>query len=150
LRPLSVIQVKLREDDTAIDSAPAKGFFALAAHANSAFHSQIMIIVIAGTAGYILTPVVMGGGFKPSISMAISGITAEILLMRSLYNLSTSYSKHQESSLLTLILLQIIFLGVFYIFGGQSSITLIWFSSCVIYIIYEFNNYIRSKNDNKK
>ncbi len=149
LRASSVIQLRLSGDEPYAVSTPTKGILAFTARSKSAIHLQAMIIGITGMLGYLLTPILMGRGFKPSIGMTISGITAEILLMRCLYNLSTSPSRYRQNLFISLFLFQIIFLGVLVFFGVNLSITIIWFSSCVIYTIYEVSNFTRSKIEYK-
>jgi hypothetical protein len=149
LRPSSVIQLKLSEDKPHSFTTTTKGILAFATRSKSAIHVQAIIIGLTGMLGYLLTPILMGRGFKPSIVMTISGITAEILLMRCLYNLSTSPSRYRQNLFISLFLFQIIFLGVLFFFGVNPSITTIWFSSCLIYTIYEIINFARAKLEYK-
>ena len=146
LRPSAVIQVKVGQKQNNYSSKSSRGILGFMTRASSAIYIQAISIGIMGIVGLVLTPVLLGGGFKPSITMTIAGLTSEILLMKCLYDMSTSISKFSQEAFIFLCLVQVSFLGVFGVFGIEFSITLIWLSSIAIYLIWQILNILRTKN----
>lgn len=145
LRPSAVIQAKLGHNDSNAVFDPTRSILAFIMRASSAIYLQAISIGLMGFLGYVMTPILMGSGFKPSLSMTIAGLASEILLMKCLYDLSTSASKFSQNVFSLLCLLQIIILGIFGILSISFSISMIWFSSCFMYLIWQIINIFRSE-----
>ena len=146
LRPSAVIQVKLGQKQNNYSSNSSRGILSFMTRASSAIYIQAISIGIMGIFGLILIPVLLGGGFKPSTTMTIAGLTSEILLMKCLYDMSISTSKFSQEAFIFLCLVQVSFLGICGVFGIQFSITLIWLSSIAIYLIWQILNILWTKN----
>lgn len=145
MRPSTVIQAKLGENEPTVNPNQNKGFLTSIFRASAAIYIQAIFIVILGLLSFFLTPIIMGSGFKPSLSMAIAGLTAEVLLMKCLYDLSTSASAYSQKLFYSLSLLQVIFLVLLEYVGIGYSINSIWFSSCILYIIWQAVNMRKCK-----
>ena len=98
-----------------------------------------------GILGYFLTPILMGSGFKPSITMTITGLSSEILLMKCLYELSTSPHRFSQNVFTAVCLFQTLVLGLAKLINVDASITIIWFSSCVVYLSWLIANWFGDK-----
>ena len=146
LRPSAVIQVKVGQASSDYSSMPSGGILSFITRASSAIYVQAFAIAIMGILGLFLTPVLMGGGFKPSITMTVTGLVTEILLMKCLYDLSTSGLKLSQNVFLSLCLTQILILGILRMTSNVMSISLIWFSSGVVYLVWQLINLARKKN----
>jgi hypothetical protein len=140
LRPAAVIQVKVSQASSDHSSMPPGGILGFITRASSAIYVQAFAIGIMGILGLLLTPVIMGSGFKPSVSMTVAGLISEILLMKCLYDLSTSGLKLPQNVFLSLCLTQILILGILRMTSDVVSISLIWFSSGVIYVAWQLIN----------
>lgn len=136
LRPSALIQVKVRQGSTLASNEMTRGAFNFVTRASSAIYVQAFSIGVMGIFGYIFTPILMGGGFEPGVNMTIAGLTSEILLMKCLHDMSTCASKYLQNIFLFLCLFQITMLGVLGALGINLSITFIWFSSGVIYLVW--------------
>lgn len=147
LRPSTVIHVKVTQPTRDYSSMLPGGILRFITRASSAIYVQAFTIGVMGILGLFLTPVLMGGGFEPSVTMIIAGLISEILLMKCLYDLSTASSKFSQNLFLSLCLTQIFILGILRITSNPMSISLIWFSSGVIYIVWQFINLLRKKNE---
>ena len=145
LRPSAVIQVKVGQNESEEIPDPARKIFTFITRASSAIYIQAISIGIMGFISYFMTPILMGRGFKPGLSMTIVGFISEILLMKCLYDLSTSTTKFSQNLFSLLCLSQFILLGILGIVGVNLSISSIWFSSCIIYLIWQILNTSRSK-----
>lgn len=146
LRPSAVIQVKVGQASSDYSSMPSGGILSFITRASSAIYVQAFAIAIMGILGLFLTPVLMGGGFKPSVTMTVTGLVTEILLMKCLYDLSTSGLKLSQNVFLSLCLTQILILGILRMTSNVMSISLIWFSSGVVYLVWQLINLARKKN----
>ena len=144
-RPSAVIQVKVLQKQIDYSLRSPRGILGLMARPSSVVYIQSVSIATMGVVGLVLTPVLMGGGFRPSNSMAIAGLTSEILLMKCLFDLSTSASQFSQNSFLCLCLIQILILGILSMIGYELSISVIWFSSGLIYLIWLSMNKVRRK-----
>lgn len=140
LRPAAVIQVKVSQARSDYSPMPPGGILGFITRTSSAIYVQAFAIGIMGILGLLLTPVLMGGGFKPSVTMTVAGLISEILLMKCLYDLSTSGLKLSQNVFLFLCLTQILILGMLRITSDAVSISLIWFSSGVIYFAWQIIN----------
>jgi len=144
LRPSAVIQAKLGTDKTVVTPGSLRVFTYLS-RANSAIYIQVISIALIGLLSYVLTPVLMGKGFSPSIEIVIAGTTSEILLMKCLYDLSTNSSEFSQNLLLYLMTLQVVFLIFIGFTGVKLTIDLIWISSCITYLVWQVINLARRR-----
>jgi hypothetical protein len=110
---------------------------------------QTTLIVVLGLSGYLLIPSVMGRGFQPSLNMAIAGICAEVMLMKTLYDLSTSKFGLYENLFVLTFLLQILMLGFVLVLRQELSITLIWASSTLTYILWQALSFYEKKHEKR-
>ena len=147
LRPSAVIQVKVGQANSDYSSMPPRGILGFITRASSAIYVQAFAIGMMGILGLFLTPVLLGGGFKPSVTMTITGLISEILLMKCLYDLSISDLKSSQNVFLSLCLTQILILGILRTTSNVVSISLIWFSSGVVYLVWQLINFARKKID---
>jgi len=145
LRPSAVIQVKVGQASSDYSSMPLGRILGFITRASSAIYVQAFAIGMMGILGLFLTPVLMGGGFKPSVTMTVTGLISEILLMKCLYDLSTSGLKLSQNVFLSLCLTQILILGILRMTSNVMSISLIWFSSGVVYLVWQLINLARKK-----
>ena len=145
LRPSAVIQVKLGTNEFDVSSGLTRGFFAFMTRASSAIYVQVITIGIMGSIGYVMTPILMGRGFKPSISVAVAGTISEILLMKCLYDLSTTASKFSQNLFSYVSAAQVVVLIVMRITDINFTIDLIWVSSCATYLLWQFLNLARGR-----
>lgn len=144
LRPSAVVQAKIGQGSRT-DLGSRRKIMAFVARPSSAIYLQSVSIGIMGLLSYVLTPILMGRGFKPGINMTIAGLTSEILLMKCLYDLSISNSKYSQNAFTFLCLLQIVALGVLKLMNVSASISIIWFSSCMVYTAWLLIIFIKRK-----
>lgn len=142
LRPSAVVQAKLGQGSGIASESRIK-FLAFMARPSSAIYLQSVAIGIMGFLSYILTPILMGSGFKPGISMTIAGLTSEILLMKCLYDMSISNSDYSQNTFTVLCLLQIVILGILRLTNISASISMIWFSSCIVYLAWQLIMFVK-------
>lgn len=144
LRPSAVIQAKMGTDETLVTFGSSR-VLAYLSRTISAIYVQVTSIALVGLLSYVMTPILMGKGFSPSIGMVIAGTTSEILLMKCLYDLSINTSEFSQNLLLYLMTLQVAIL----IFTGfteiKLTIDLIWISSCITYLVWQVINLVRSR-----
>ena len=145
LRPSAVIQVKVGQASSDYSSMPLGRILGFITRASSAIYVQAFAIGMMGILGLFLTPVLLGGGFKPRVDMTITGLISEILLMKCLYDLSTPDLKLSQNVFLSLCLTQILILGILRMTSNVMSISLIWFSSGVVYLVWQLINLARKK-----
>ncbi|CAB4830071.1 unannotated protein [freshwater metagenome] len=144
LRPSAVIQTKISEVK-ATTSGLTNRISVIRKSSNSTVYLQTAAIAVMGFLGYELTPILMGKGFRPGVIMAVSGFAAEILLMNSLFNLSTTTSKLSQNLFTFLCLFQVIILFLLKMSFGSISATTIWTLSCATYILFRAEELIRRK-----
>lgn len=143
LRPSAVVQAKIGDHERT-NSAVTEEFRAFSKRPSSVVYLQSAAILIMGILGYFLTPLLMGSGFKPGITMTILGLSAEILLMKCLYSLSTSPGVYSQRLFTVTCLFQTLVFGVFRFENVNVSISMIWLSSCLVYVVWIFLNSIKS------
>lgn len=146
LRPSAVIQVKLGSNEFENTPSFSGGILSFLTRASSAIYVQVITIGIMGTLSYLMTPILMGRGFKPSIGIAIAGTTSEILLMKCLYDLSTRPSGFSQNLFSFLFVSQIVILIVLKFTGVALTINLIWMSSCITYLVWQLINIVWFRN----
>ncbi len=142
LRPSAVVQAKLGQGSSEASSSKIR-LLELISRPGSAIYLQAISIGIMGFLSYILTPILMGSGFKPRIDMSITGALSEILLMMCLYELSISNEKFSENAFILICLFQVLVLGILGLTGVKVSVSQIWLSSCVVYSAWQFINRIK-------
>lgn len=142
LRPSAVVQAKLGQG-TGSESGSRGKFLAFITRPSSAIYLQSLSIGLMGFLSYTLTPILMGRGFKPGIAMTIAGSFSEILLMKCLYDLSISNNKFSQNSFAILCFLQFLVLGILRLMELNVSILMIWFTSCVVYMAWQFLNLLK-------
>ena len=148
LRPSAVIQAKLGANEKEVSTSLSRDILAYFFRANSAVYVQIISIGVIGLLSFVMTPILLGKGFSPSIGTVVAGTTSEILLMKCLYDLSTSTSKFSQNLFWYLIILQIVFLIVIEFFGIKLTIDIIWISSTMSYLGWQVINHVRSRKWN--
>ncbi len=145
LRASAVIQVKLGENEIE-DSSPApRGISSFMARRSSAIYVHLITIGIVGFFAYLMTPILLGRGFNPNIGTIIAGTVCEILLMKCLYDMSTTTSKFSQKLFVFLSAAQILILIVIRSFDLKLTIDSIWVSSCVTYLAWQFLNWVKYK-----
>ena len=97
----------------------------------------MMAICVIGLSGWSLIPTLLGSGFQPTKNMTFAGVVAEVILMKSLYDLSISSSSRLQNIFVVLILLQLLALVIYVASGASLSITLIWMSSSITYVLWQ-------------
>lgn len=145
LRPSAVVQAKLGQG-TGVELRSRGKFLAFITRSSSAIYLQSISIGLMGFLSYILTPILMGSGFKPGIAMTTAGSFSEILLMKCLYDLSISNNKFSQNSFAILSLLQFLVLGILSLTEVSVSILLIWFTSCIVYLAWQLINLLKGKS----
>jgi len=144
LRPSAVVQAKIGKSDLA-SSSPMRKSSRFIVKPHSIIYLQSALIVIMGLLGFFLTPILMGRGFRPGILMTFAGLSAEILLMKCLYSLSTSPLEFSQKLFARSCVLQILILGVFKLAHIDVSITLIWLSSCFVYVTWQILSFSKGE-----
>lgn len=137
LRPSAVIQVKVGEGTFPKSDRGDSRIFRFAKRSTSAICVQMMAICVIGLSGWSLIPTLLGSGFQPTKNMAFAGVVAEVILMKSLYDLSISSSSRLQHVFVVLILLQLLALVIYVTSGASLSITLIWVSSSITYVLWQ-------------
>jgi hypothetical protein len=137
IRPSAVIQVKTNSNDSETILNKSKSFLFFYRKANSAIYVQLLIIAAVGLVCYVTSPILLGNAFSPSIQIVLAGTLAEILLMKCLYDLSTTKSTLLQSLFWYLCILQSISLMILEFIGLNVSIEFIWGSSCVVYLLWQ-------------
>lgn len=137
IRPSAVIQTKLESKDSSISSNLSKRFSFISKEAPSAIYLQIAIIGVVGLASYVMTPILLGSSFRPSIQIVLVGTIAEMLLMKCLFDLSTGSSSASQSLFWILAIFQAISLLVLKLTQFNLTIDSIWLSSCFTYLLWQ-------------
>ena len=143
LRPSAVIQSKLGANEKFISVGLSRDILAYFSRANSAIYVQIITIGAVGLLSFIISPVLLGKGFSPSIGTVMAGTISEILLMKCLYDLSTETSKFSQNLFIYLMLSQIVILVAIVFSGIKLTIDLIWISSATSYLGWQVINHAR-------
>ena len=141
LRPSAVIQSKLGTNENVVSVGLSRDILAHLSRANSAIYLQIITIGAVGLLSFIMSPILLGKGFSPSIGTVIAGTISEILLMKCLYDLSTGTSKFSQNLFIYLMLSQIVFLVAIVFSGNKLTIDLIWISSAISYLGWQVINH---------
>jgi hypothetical protein len=139
LRPITVLQNRLGDPNFAslgVELKEKSFFNRVSSHATG---FQAFAIFCAGIFGFFLTPKLMGVEFKANLWTSISGIFAEVILMRCLYLFSMrKVSSYHWRCFLYLGVLQFILLFMMKSLGNDIEISTIWFSSILLYVFVLF------------
>jgi hypothetical protein len=103
---------------------------------NLGVYLQFLGIGLLGLLAYPLVPMIMGSGFRPSLTMVILGLASEILLMRCLFDLSMSAQESKGNLIGILGLVQMVVLILVTSLGFSITIEVIWGSSVFIYALW--------------
>ena len=141
IRPSAVIQTKLESKDFSLSSKLSKQFSFIFKEAPSAIYLQIAIIGVVGLVSYVMTPILLGSSFRPSIQMVLVGTIAEMLLMKCLFDLSIGSSSASQSLFWILAIFQTISLLVLNLTQFNLTIDSIWLSSCFTYLLWQVFNF---------
>ena len=145
LRPSAVIQFKVGEGTTPKLNSGKRRYFKIANQTTSAIHLQMIAICVVGLSGWSMIPTLLGSGFQPTKSMALAGVLAEVILMKSLYDQSISSRRRSQNAFVVLSILQILAIVIYVNLGASLSITLIWMSSAVIYLLWQLIELLKRK-----
>jgi hypothetical protein len=137
LGPTAVIQNKISEGDPRSSGKSHLTLRFFNKNKVSTIQVQAIVIGILGLSGYLFIPMLMGSGFQPSSNMAIAGIGAEVLLMKTLYDLSTSELGFSQNLFVFTSFLQVMILGVMHALGAELSIALVWSTSALTYLLWQ-------------
>jgi len=137
IRPSAVIQAKLESSPSRDLPNSPKRFPYIYSGGSSAIYLQLAIIGAVGLASYVIMPILLGSRFSPSLQIVLVGTIAEMLLMKCLYDLSTSASSASQRLFWILFILQTTSLMVLKLSDFNLTIDTIWISSCITYLIWQ-------------
>jgi hypothetical protein len=137
IRPSAVIQTKLESSHFKVLPNLPKWLLYFYDKGTSAIYLQLTIIGAVGLASYVMMPILLGSRFSPSVQIVLVGTIAEMLLMKCLYDLSTSTSSASQRQFWLLSILQATSLMVLKLSGFKLTIESIWISSSITYLLWQ-------------